>query len=85
MQLSEQGKYHFQRIQASANRMQALIKDLLSYSHTNVTERKFEEANLNTIIDEVINDLSETILQKNAVVEASLLCAVNMITLQFRQ
>lgn len=84
-QLSEAGKHNFQRIQASAKRMQALIRDLLSYSHTNITDRKFEEADLNAIIDEVKNDLAETILERNAVIQTGSLCKARIIPFQFRQ
>ncbi|MEO6917094.1 MAG: PAS domain-containing protein, partial [Chitinophagaceae bacterium] len=73
-QLSEEGKYHFQRIQSSASRMQHLIKDLLSYSNTHVTDRTFENVDLNAIVDAIKNDLAETILEKNAVIETSSLC-----------
>ncbi len=65
--------------------MQALITDLLSYSHTNITDRKFEEADLNTILDEVKSDLAESILEKNAVVQTVSVCKVNIIPFQFRQ
>ena len=44
--LSEKGKDHLKRMQASALRMQTLIEDLLSYSRTNTSERKFEGTDL---------------------------------------
>ena len=84
-QLSERGKHNFLRIEASAKRMQALIRDLLSYSHTNITDRKFEDTHLNIIIDEVKNDLAESMLEKNAVIETNSLCTLNIIPFQFRQ
>src|SRR6202167_1902695 len=45
--LSEKGKYNFQRMQLAAGRMQQLIDDLLSFSRINTTDHKFEKTELN--------------------------------------
>jgi PAS domain S-box-containing protein len=83
--LSDYGKDYFNRIQVAASRMQMLIKDLLAYSRTNTSERKFELTDLNKIIDEVKEDLSELIASHQATIEAGDLCHVPVITFQFRQ
>lgn len=83
--LSANGKELFKRMQNAAERMQTLIDDLLAYSRTNTSERKFEITNLNTIVEEVKDDLKEEILHKHATVEASNLCDVPIIPFQFRQ
>jgi len=83
--LSENGKDNFRRMQGAANRMQTLIQDLLIYSKTNTTERKFENTNLKNIIDEVKEDLSEELKDKNATIEATSLCDAKIIPFQFRQ
>jgi signal transduction histidine kinase len=40
-------------VQDSAKRMQVLVQDLLTFSRTSTSERKFENIELNQIIDEV--------------------------------
>lgn len=57
--LSAEGKDSFQRMQNAARRMQTLIEDLLSYSRTNSSERKFVYTDLNKIFNEVKEDLKE--------------------------
>lgn len=85
LNLSEKGKDHFLRMQQSANRMQKLIQDLLTYSRTNITDRVFVIKDLNDIVDEVKNDLSEAIAETHAVIEVEDLCEVSMIPFQFTQ
>ncbi len=83
--LSDNGKYNFQRMQLAAGRMQQLIDDLLAFSRIATTELKFEKTNLNKIIDEVKADLKDTIQEKHATIEATELCPANIIAFQFRQ
>ncbi len=83
--LSENGKYNFQRMQLAAGRMQQLIDDLLAFSRINTTDHEFEKADLNIIVAEVKADLKDTIKQKRATIEATELCAANIIPFQFRQ
>jgi light-regulated signal transduction histidine kinase (bacteriophytochrome) len=83
--LSDNGKHNFQRIQLAAGRMQQLIEDLLAFSRISTTEHKFEKTDLNIIIEEVKADLKDTILEKNAIIEATELCPANIIFFQFRQ
>lgn len=83
--LSDSGKDKFQRMQKAAQRMQTLINDLLSYSRTNIQERKFEKTNLSKIIDEVKEDLKEELEQKNGVIESNEVDDVSIIPFQFRQ
>ncbi|NWJ50666.1 MAG: two-component sensor histidine kinase [Bacteroidetes bacterium] len=83
--LSEKGKYNFQRMQLAAGRMQQLIDDLLAFSRINTTELKFEKTELKIIVDEVKAELRDTIQEKHAIIEAVELCPANIITFQFRQ
>jgi light-regulated signal transduction histidine kinase (bacteriophytochrome) len=83
--LSENGKYNFQRMQLAAGRMQQLIEDLLAFSRINTTEHEFEKTDLGTIIEEIKIELKETIQEKQATVEATELCPANIIAFQFRQ
>ncbi|MEO6131621.1 MAG: ATP-binding protein [Saprospiraceae bacterium] len=83
--LTETGKDSFKRIQNAANRMQALIDDLLTYSRTKTGERKFETVHLQHIVDDVTEDLKEEIEKKKAIIEVEDLCEVDVIPFQFRQ
>jgi two-component system CheB/CheR fusion protein len=83
--LSDKGKYNFQRMQLAAGRMQQLIDDLLAFSRISTTELKFEESDLNLIIDEIKNELKDTIQEKHATIECTGLLPANIITFQFRQ
>jgi len=83
--LTDKGKYYFERIEVAAFHMQALINDLLTYSRTSVTEKKFENVNLNTTIDKVLEDLKKEIITKKAVVEISGNCRAFIIQSQFYQ
>jgi signal transduction histidine kinase len=83
--LSPKAKYYFERMQISALHMQTLINDLLAYSRTTATERKFENTDLNKIVVEVMAALKEDLEAKKAIIEVDKLCAVNIIPFQFRQ
>ncbi|MFD2907639.1 ATP-binding protein [Flavobacterium ardleyense] len=83
--LSAMGKYYVERTKLSALHMQTLINDLLAYSRTKTTERKFVNSDLNKIVQEALNMLEEEILEKNAIIEVSELFEANVIPFQFRQ
>src|ERR1017187_4577752 len=68
--LSDNGKYNFQRMQLAAGRMQQLIDDLLSFSRINTTDLTFEKTELNLIIEEVKAELKDNIQEKHATIEA---------------
>jgi light-regulated signal transduction histidine kinase (bacteriophytochrome) len=83
--LSDNGKYNFQRMQLAARRMQQLIDDLLAFSRINTTDHKFEKTELNIIVEDVKTELKDTIQEKHATIETTELCSANIITFQFRQ
>ncbi len=83
--LSESGKDKFHRMQKAANRMQTLIDDLLAYSRTSTSDRKFENTNLHNLLVEIQDDLKEELQNLHAVVENHLACEINIIPFQFRQ
>ncbi|MFZ7114708.1 MAG: ATP-binding protein [Bacteroidota bacterium] len=83
--LSIEGKDSFQRMQNAARRMQTLIEDLLSYSRTNSSERKFVYTDLNKIFNEVKEDLKEEFHIKNAQLNSNVLPTLSVIPFQFRQ
>ena len=84
--LSEKGKDYFERMQKAAERMQALIEDLLSYSNVqNVSGSKLITTDLNVIVEDVKSQLSEIIKEKKATIIAGSLCDIDIIPYQFRQ
>ncbi len=50
-----------------------------------IKERKFENGDLNKIVEDVKSELKETIEEKQATIEATELCDVKIIPFQFRQ
>jgi PAS domain S-box-containing protein len=83
--LSSNAQEYFSRIQDSARRMQVLIDNLLEYAQMSNTDSKFEKVALNVVVSEVVNDLKETIKEKNAIINAEASCEITIIHFQFRQ
>jgi signal transduction histidine kinase len=83
--LSEKGIYNFNRIQLAAGRMQQLIEDLLAFSRISTTEHKFQETDLQIIIEDVKSELKDAIQEKHAIIEVTEICHANIIHFQFRQ
>ncbi len=83
--LSPAGKEYFSRIQFAAERMKMLIVNLLTYYSVNNTGQRFEETDLNQILQEAMKDFSEVIQQKGAVIESAPLPRLKVVPFQIRQ
>ncbi|GLU54630.1 hypothetical protein Dfri01_40910 [Dyadobacter frigoris] len=83
--LSDRGKDYFNRMQASSTRMQQLIIDLLAFSRATAMEKNFEFTDLNILLQNVKEQLQESIHQKGAVISSSTLPSLNVIVYQFEQ
>lgn len=83
--LSENAKDNFRRMQGAAKRMQVLIEDLLVYSRTSDAERKYVKSDLNKLVSEVLDDMGEELLPKNATINLGNLGKADVIPFQFRQ
>ncbi|MGJ8591305.1 MAG: PAS domain-containing protein [Aquaticitalea sp.] len=83
--LSDTAKRYFSRMQNSAHRMQNLIQDLISYSRTSVQDNQFDIVDLQEIIDDVKETLSEELEQNEVIFKLSNIQKVRMITVQFKQ
>jgi hypothetical protein len=83
--LSPNGKNKFMRIQSAANRMQTLINDLLAYSRTETEERVFESKTLEELVSDAKSDLMEEIENKDATIEVTDNCKIEVVPFQFRQ
>jgi signal transduction histidine kinase len=65
--------------------MRTLIQDLIAYSKINAPERNFEKIDPVIIINEVIQEMDESIQQKKAVIKVNVKCSLDIIPFQFRQ
>jgi signal transduction histidine kinase len=83
--LSERGVDYLQRANASAERMQRLIEDLLRYSRVSTQGRPFTQVELGRVTDEVLDDLDDQIQRSSAIVRAGKLPRVNADASQMRQ
>lgn len=83
--LSDKGKNYLDLIQEAAERMRQLIHDLLTFSRISADERKFEDTNINIIIEDVKTEFKDIILEKKALIEVAAICKVKTIPFQFRQ
>lgn len=83
--LSEKGRDHFERIQRSAQRMQTLIEDLLSYSRTSAADLTWEEVNLQATVAQVVDELAERVEEKKATIVYEDLPVIKGIPFQIRQ
>lgn len=83
--LSEVGQDAFRRMQSAADRMQQLIEDLLTYSRTNTQAGEFLLVSLDDILHEAEQEVSETLQEKRAIIEADPLPPARVVAFQFRQ
>lgn len=85
LHMDENSKEYFARIQASVSRMRTLIDDLLLYSRTTKTDKNFEKSDLNLLLENTLQELSQQIEEKNAVINSSKLPALRVIPFQIQQ
>ncbi len=64
--LDDEGKRDLQRIQKSAERMQSLITDIMTFSKLTFDKSTLVKSDLKILIEEVLTDLDEEIKSKNA-------------------
>jgi PAS domain S-box-containing protein len=83
--ISETGLNYFHRMESAANRMQTLIKDLLTYSRTNNLERIFIYSDLGAVLQEVKIEMSEELQEYGAIIEQGEMCHAHIIPFQFKQ
>lgn len=63
---SESTVGYFGKIKSAAERMQNLMTDLVNYTRTIKGDRIFEQVDLNEVFEEILEELSLTIEEKNA-------------------
>ncbi|WP_347049281.1 PAS domain S-box protein [Flavobacterium olei] len=76
---------YLEKITNSTKRMETLIKDVLGFSQLSSAVKKFESVDLNTVLQDIINEFDLTIEQKNAVITSQDLPVIEAIPLQMSQ
>lgn len=80
-----QDQYYLEKISESAQRMQNLINDLLSFSRLNNPSREFHKTDLNLVIGEILQDLEIAITEKKAEIKIDKLPSLSVNPGQIRQ
>lgn len=83
--LSERGADYLVRANHAAERMQALIQDLLQFSRVTTKPRPFASVDLNTVTAEILEDISVELEQSEATLTVGSLPVLSADALQMRQ
>lgn len=83
--LSKRGHTYLEKIDGSANRMQLLIRNLLSYARLADDVESLQTIDLNRIFDKVLDDLSEKIEETKAKISISELPSIYGTEFQLEQ
>jgi len=84
-QLSDTSKNYLDKTNQSANRMQALVRDLLAYSRLKTEIFPLESVNLDSVVNDIRINLEEEIIEENVTIEVTGDKEIKIITSQFRQ
>ncbi len=83
--LSESGHDYFNKIRTAANRMQALMIDLVNYTRTLKGDKTFVKTNLTSLLEQIKDDLAVNIEEKNATINIGSLPVIKAIPFQIEQ
>lgn len=83
--IPESVKNTISRMQSSAGRMQMLIEDLLSYTKVINSEDRLNEVDLNDVLEEVKDELKETLEEKDGQILVTNLPIIQGVKFQVRQ
>ena len=81
----EASEKYFEKIASSAQRMAALIRDVLNYSKLSKQGERYTAVDLNAIIEDVKTDFEILVNEKQAVIEHNNLPTITGISLQLHQ
>lgn len=84
-QLPEETIGYFEKIIASSSRMRLLIEDLLKFSRTSISESTFDPVDLNLVLEDVLQSISQASEEKNLVVHVDKLPVIEGINFQLQQ
>lgn len=83
--LTDQGRDYLKRMQHAAERMQALINDLLTLSRVTTRAQPFSPTNLTQVVQDVLSDLEVRIQQTEGRIEVGELPTLEADPIQMRQ
>ena len=83
--LDEKAKEYLSRSLSAASRMSTLIEDLLTYSRTASQTDRFEETDLNEVVEEIANHYKEDFEKKNAKITIGQLPVIKVVPFQIKQ
>lgn len=83
--INNKGLNYLTQMQASSHRMRNLIQDLLTFSLINKEKVNFQPTDLNTVVNEVVQDMEVSISQKNATINTQSLPIVYGDAIMMRQ
>jgi signal transduction histidine kinase len=66
--IDDESKLYISKIQHSAESMQNLIKDILTFSKISIEQESFQQTNLHDVLNDVLVDISGYIKEKNGAV-----------------
>lgn len=72
-QLDDEGKRYISRIQVATQRLQVLIKDIMTFAKISMEKSAFVKSDLNELVDEVLIDMESVVSEKNAKVTVDVL------------
>ncbi len=85
MDIPPETKTYIEKIISAGKRMEKLIRDLLNFSLANDKTKGISHISLNTLMQEVLNDLELTVREKEAVIHVADLPDIEGITVQIHQ
>ena len=65
-QLDDEGKRYISRIRSATERLQTLIKDIMTFAKISMEKSNFEKSDMNSLIEEVVTEMESVITEKNA-------------------
>lgn len=74
--LDDEGKRYISRIQVATQRLQVLIKDIMTFARISMEKSNFVLTDLNSLLEEVIEEMDSTIQEKKAKVNIEQLPAM---------
>ncbi len=83
--IDAEGKDYIERMQSAAERMQALIDDLLTFSKVTRDSKEFQDVDLHAVFTQVLQDLDYTIERSNAIINLNITEHVDGIAPQLAQ
>lgn len=83
--LKQEGATSVERIIKAAERMQMLIRNILSFSRSSINSGAYQNTDLNLLLEGLLPDLEISIQQKNATIDIAPMPLMNIVSDQFRQ